>query len=43
MVAGLLPLTEPGEPGFGEIPCIFPAQQGSTHRDGFAPDSPHCH
>ncbi len=27
----------------GEIPCIFPAKQGSVPRDEFAPDSPHRH
>jgi hypothetical protein len=37
----MLTLTELGEPGFRIIPCIFPAYQGSTPRDEFAPDSPH--
>ena len=26
-----------------EIPCIFPAYQGTAARDEFSPDSPHRH
>jgi hypothetical protein len=33
----------PGPLNFGELPCIFPAYQGSAPKDPFAPDSPDRH